>query len=349
MPLIASLGIMNALGFGMTSGKKQYIAISEASSPRVSAYVWSGSGFGVKLANPSSILGSGANSVMFNPKGTSLAVSETSTPYLATYAFRNGFGTKYVAASPPAGVAYKLTYDATGKYLAVSVTVSPAVSVYLVNASGSIGSKYSNPGTVPAGSGTGVSFSYDSATIAVSSSSSPYISVYPWNPGFGTKYANPATLPASGTSTVFNNDKTKLVVGADITPFIYMYNWSLGFGTKVSDPGSIPPDIVNNVTINPAGTTIALAVNASPYVLAYSGVSGGFGTKYANPATLPTGAPYGVSFNFTGTQLAYANTGINPFVTAYPWNPGFGAKYSSPSTPVGSAASGISISPLVSS
>ena len=31
--------------------------------------------------------------------------------------------------------------------------------------------------------------------IAVSHSTSPYVTAYPWSAGFGTKYANPATLP----------------------------------------------------------------------------------------------------------------------------------------------------------
>ena len=31
--------------------------------------------------------------------------------------------------------------------------------------------------------------------IAVAHDVSPYISVYPWSSGFGTKYADPATLP----------------------------------------------------------------------------------------------------------------------------------------------------------
>ena len=33
--------------------------------------------------------------------------------------------------------------------------------------------------------------------IAVAHATSPFISAYPWNPGFGTKYANPATLPGT--------------------------------------------------------------------------------------------------------------------------------------------------------
>ena len=44
-----------------------------------------------------------------------------------------------------------------------------------------------------AASGQGGAYEGD---IAVAHSTSPYITAYPWSSGFGTKYANPATLPA---------------------------------------------------------------------------------------------------------------------------------------------------------
>ena len=34
-----------------------------------------------------------------------------------------------------------------------------------------------------------------SGDIAVAHGTSPYISVYPWDSGFGTKYTDPSTLP----------------------------------------------------------------------------------------------------------------------------------------------------------
>ena len=44
------------------------------------------------------------------------------------------------------------------------------------------------------------------STIAVAHITTPFISTYPWSAGFGTKYANPATLPASsGLGVAFSN------------------------------------------------------------------------------------------------------------------------------------------------
>ena len=42
--------------------------------------------------------------------------------------------------------------------------------------------------------------------IAVAHSNTPYITAYPWSAGFGTKYADPATLPPSiGRSVAFSS------------------------------------------------------------------------------------------------------------------------------------------------
>ena len=50
-----------------------------------------------------------------------------------------------------------------------------------------------------------VTFSPDGSLIAVSHGTSPYIGVYPWGSGFGTKYSDPSTLPAgTGRGVAFS-------------------------------------------------------------------------------------------------------------------------------------------------
>jgi Tol biopolymer transport system component len=73
------------------------------------------------------------------------------------------------------------------------------ISVYSWSGSG-FGTLYSDPATMPAGQGYGVTFSPDGSTIAVAHDSSPYVSAYPWSAsGFGVKYADPATLPTGSS------------------------------------------------------------------------------------------------------------------------------------------------------
>lgn len=169
--------------------------------------------------------------------------------------------------------------------------------------------------------------------IAVGHSGSPNISVYPWIPGFGTKYANAATLPAdSGRGITWNAAKDTIAVSFDNSPYVAVYPWTnaTGFGTKYSNPATLPTGGAGDVAFTSNGANIAVAHDTSPYVTAYPW-SSGFGTKYTNPATLPTGNGFGVSFNLSAA-IAVAHT-FSPYVTAYPFSgSGFGTKYANPGT-----------------
>jgi hypothetical protein len=50
-----------------------------------------------------------------------------------------------------------------------------------------------------------VAFSPSGADIAVAHDGSPHVSTFPWNPGFGTKYADPPTaIPDTGFGVAFS-------------------------------------------------------------------------------------------------------------------------------------------------
>jgi hypothetical protein len=80
--------------------------------------------------------------------------------------------------------------------------------------------------------------------IAVAHYTSPFVSAYPWTPGtgFGTKYANPGTLPTGIGYGVAFCGSTDIAVAHATTPFISAYPWTpgSGFGTKYADPGTLP-------------------------------------------------------------------------------------------------------------
>ena len=101
-----------------------------------------------------------------------------------------------------------------------------------------------------------------SRAIAVAHSMSPFITAYSWSSsGFGAKYTNPGTLPAStGRSVAFSPDGTAMAVGHDTTPFVTAYPWSgSGFGTKYTNPATLPTDTGFGIAFNPAGSAIAVA------------------------------------------------------------------------------------------
>ncbi len=84
--------------------------------------------------------------------------------------------------------------------------------------------------------------------IAVAHSTTPFISTYPFSAGFGTKYANPATLPsATGRGVAFNSAGNTIAVAQDGSPYINAYPWSAGFGTKYADPATLPTNAANGV------------------------------------------------------------------------------------------------------
>jgi hypothetical protein len=87
------------------------------------------------------------------------------------------------------------TAAAKKQFIAVAHYTSPYITAYPWSSSG-FGTKFTNPATLPTGSGNAVAFSGDGTAIAVAHVNSPYITAYPWSSsGFGTKFTNPTTLP----------------------------------------------------------------------------------------------------------------------------------------------------------
>jgi hypothetical protein len=86
--------------------------------------------------------------------------------------------------------------------------------------------------------------------MAVSHATSPFITAYPWSSsGFGTKFANPATLPPGvGNGVAFTASGDAMAVSHAFSPIITAYPWSSsGFGTKFANPATLPAGAGNGV------------------------------------------------------------------------------------------------------
>jgi hypothetical protein len=74
----------------------------------------------------------------------------------------------------------------------------------------------------------------------------PFVYVYPWTRsstgGFGTRYANPSTLPTGSVEhTDWNPTRTTLACSHFTSPYFSFYQWSTsGFGTKYANPSTLP-------------------------------------------------------------------------------------------------------------
>ena len=137
--------------------------------------------------------------------------------------------------------------------------------------------------------------------FAVAHYDSPYVTAYPWSSsGFGTKYANPTTLPPNtGWGVAFSPNGDALAVAHDDSPYITAYPWSSsGFGTKYTNPTTLPSDTGWGVAFSPNGDAIAVGIQSyfSVCFFVYGWSSSGFGSKFADPTTYPDFLGYGVAF-----------------------------------------------------
>lgn len=222
--------------------------------------------------------------------------------------------------------------------LAISHVSTPYVSVYPFTTG--FGSRYSNPATLPTGTGNGLAFSPSGTLLAIAHDNSPYISLYPWSAGFGVKYADPSTLPAfNGLAVAFRTGDSAIAVAHLRPPNISVYPLSSGFGTKYSDPATLPASDGTGVAFSPDGSDIAVAHGGTPFISVYPW-NAGFGTKYTDPGTLPVSDATGVTFSSSGTVIIVANIG-SPSVAAYAWSSGFGTKYADPGTLPASDGTGV--------
>jgi hypothetical protein len=311
------------------------VAVGSASFPFALVYPWS-SGFGSKYSDPASAPAA-AGRVAFTPDGTKLFVADGASPNIDGYPWTlgTGFGTL------PTGLGNGV--DATNSDAAVAHSTTPFVSAYPIN-TGAFGSKYSDPGTLPAGNAFAIKFSPSAAHVIIGGNTTPFVWAYPWSAGFGTKVSDPATLPAGSLTDDalgWSPSGNDVAMAHDSSPFITVWAWSAGFGSKYSNPGTLPTGNGRAVGWSPDGAYLIVGHTTTPFVSAYPW-SSGFGTKVSDPGTLPAGAGRGkICFPNSGADVVMAH-GTSPFVAAYPWSAGFGSKYSNPGTLP--AATGLSAS-----
>jgi hypothetical protein len=133
----------------------------------------------------------------------------------------------------------------------VAHTTTPFVSAYPWSAG--FGTKYANPGTLPAGNAEDVDVSTSSKDVALANAGGAgtvKVTAYPWNVGvgFGTKYADPVSVPANSVTIDFSPSGNDVGLANSASPFITTYKWTTtGWGTKYANPGTLPPGNSNEV------------------------------------------------------------------------------------------------------
>ena len=150
------------------------------------------------------------------------------------------------------------------------------------NATPAIGSKLTNPSSLPSGAVNGVKFSPDGTQIAIATDTTPFVEVYEFNGGvIGDKASSPADLPNGiGNDVDWLNYNvtglTNLAVAHAITPFVSIYNFTTDaatagtFGVRIDVPGTPPTGTGNTVGFHPNDDVVFVGHASSPYVTSYN-------------------------------------------------------------------------------
>lgn len=189
---------------------------------------------------------------------------------------------------------------------------------------------------------------------------SPYLHAWQFTSatGFGTKFADPASIPpitSSGglyitygaPSIAVSPSSKAFILGVPNPPYLYACPFSsLGFGTPYSAPSPLPPVSYGAltgpgfVTFSPDGQAVACCVDQSGAttvtfpIYAWNDISG-FGAKYTDPSFSPGELrQYGnsqVRFSPDGQSIAFGLLN-SPYVAVFRWSSstGVGARYSNP-------------------
>lgn len=308
----------------------------------ISAWRWSSAGVGTKYANPATTPTFNGTDIAFHKNGVEFGLSHGNSPWITYYNWstETGFGTTLSGpASPYTGSTAAWAIDfpqvdgAAGNFVVVGLDASPYIrcNKWIVGY-GALGEPTGlavAPGTV-----WDCAFSPAGTELVFCHDNSPYVTGYPFNPSvpsFGTKFANPGTLPTgSGQAVSFTPTGNAVAIAHFSSPYISVYPWSTsGFGTKYANPTAGLPTgnpFISGVKFSKDGAAVIILHKNSPYISAYRWSTSGFGTKYTNPASIPNEAGP-VAFSEAGGYVAMSGTSQTIYVWAWSSDTGFGTAY----------------------
>lgn len=297
----------------------QKFAASASTSDGLTVWPWtSGTGFGTRYAAPASLptnYVTGAYAPRFNSKCTSLLVTTQGTPFIQGWKWTSsGYGTKYsnpaVLPTTPTGLSF-LDDDE----IAMSSSAGSFIYTYPFDSVTGYGTRYASTGAQSANSVTS-----KGGAAFFSHAGTPFISMYPRAyPGFGTKYANPSSLPSAPTTAAGARGSLLSVTDANIVmqqtaaPNYAAWPWTLagGFGTRYT---------ATNMTTGMTGLTCYVtdsmlpsylggilviggsATGSSNYIKIAQWSNGYFppqGSTYASPSVAPAFYPNSIAYDRT--------------------------------------------------
>ena len=120
-----------------------------------------------------------------------------------------------------------------------------------------------------------------------------------------------------------------------------LYPWAAP--NKLADPANVPSGYSYSTAWSPNGEFLAVAYNASPYIIIYQRTSANF-IKLTDPGTLPTGIAHSAAWSPNGEFLAVAHS-VSPYITIYQRSGTTFTKLANPGTLPAGAGNGCAWSP----
>lgn len=233
-------------------------------------------------------------------------------------------------ATLPAGDAYFVAWSPNGRYMLVTHSTTPFITIYDWNTGSPV--KISNPSGLPSASNSTAKPVWSPNgryMVVANANTSPYLYFYDWNSGSPVRLSNPATLPTGQIYEMeFSPDGRYLAVAHDASPFITFYDLNSGSPVKVSDPAALPPNDAETVGWSPDGRYLVVGHQASPYITIYDWNTGS-PVKISNPSSLPVGTVYDLEWSPDGRYLVVSQSST-PYFSVYDWDTGSPVKLSNP-------------------
>lgn len=217
---------------------------------------------------------------------------------------------------PPPDIVQGCDFSADGKYLAVSHSKAPFLTIYKMEDESWI--KIPGPTSPPAGLGYECAFCPTGGYLAVAHLGFPYITIYKQQGDVFTKLPNPGVLPTNDAyGCAFSPDGLHLGVAYTGTPNVTVYKRNGDNFSKLPNPAVLPPGDAKSCCFSLDGAYMAVTAARSPYIAVYRRTGDVF-TKLADPA-MPQGGSYCCSFSPDGLYLAITSY-ESPYIAIYKRN-----------------------------
>lgn len=224
-------------------------------------------------------------STAWHPNGRWLFMaSATSGYFYGRFLYNTGNAPSTpLAQTSPGGAASHVSIRPNGNHVVVAHAVSPYISIYSCVDLVSL-TKLTSPATTPTGTGITAAFCQQGDFVAVQHDTTPFITAYPFSTsgGFGTKIANPTTLPPGtaaigGRTLAWRPQGDWIVTVSSTTPYIWSAPFDRATGTfgtpfnwaaqPTSGACPKPSGTVNCAAFSPCGSFLLIGLASGGIIM----------------------------------------------------------------------------------